>query len=83
MNIILISLVLLQVVSDTAQQVIDTIVNTGLGVHTATGGGQLINGVDNGVTASILSVIIGAIWRAIEKRRLEKRLKKKFEAEGK
>lgn len=82
MNIILISLVLLQVVSDTASQVIEAIVNTGIGVHAATGGGQIINGIDNGVTASILSVIIGAIWRAIEKRRLEKKLKKKFD-EGK
>lgn len=83
MQILILGAMLLQIASDTAQQVIDTVVNTGLAIHNATGGGQLINGIDNGFTASVLSVLIGAIWRAIEKRKVEKRIRKKVKEEFK
>lgn len=58
---------------DTLNEVVNTIVNTGLQVHSATGGGQFINGVDNNVVGGIAGLIIVAIIRFFEKRKLKRK----------
>lgn len=58
---------------DTLNEVVNTIVETGLQVHTATGGGQLINGIDNNVVGGIAGLIIVAVIRFFEKRKLKRK----------
>lgn len=66
-------------VIDTLQIVANEIVNTGVAIHEATGGGQFIDGVDNSVIGSVLSLLIAAIVRHFEKRKLKRKYKKENE----
>lgn len=60
---------------DTLSEVINEVVNTGLQIHSATGGGQIINGVDNGVIGGIATLLITAVIRFFEKRKIHKKYK--------
>ena len=64
---------------DTLTQVVTDVVNTGIAIHENTGGGQLINGIDNGVVGSFISLLIAGIIRHFEKRKLKKKYKKEDE----
>ena len=63
-------------INDTIEIVVNEVVNSGLAIHEATGGGQLINGIDNGLTGSIVSILIAAVVRYFEKRKLKKKYQK-------
>lgn len=63
-------------IQDTIEIVVNEVVNTGLAIHEVTGGGQLINGIDNGLTGSIVSILIAAVVRYFEKRKLKKKYQK-------
>jgi len=58
---------------DTLNEVVNTIVSTGLDIHTATGGGNFINGVDNNVIGGVAGLIIVAVIRFFEKRKLKRK----------
>lgn len=64
---------LLQILNDTIGNVVETLVNTGVAVHEITGGGQIVNGVDNSVVGGVITLIVAAIVRAIEKRRIKRK----------
>jgi len=61
---------------DTLSEVVNTIVETGLQVHTATGGGQFINGVDNSVIGGIVATLIASAIRFFEKRKIKRKYAK-------
>lgn len=63
-------------IQDTIEIVVNEVVNSGLAIHEITGGGQLINGIDNGLTGSIVSILIAAVVRYFEKRKLKKKYQK-------
>ena len=67
---------LIQVINDTLQLVVSEVVNTAVAVHEATGGSQIINGVDNGIIGSVISLIIAAAIRHFEKKKIKKRYNK-------
>lgn len=60
---------------DTLQTVVNDVVNTGIAIHENTGGGQIINGIDNGVIGSFLSLLLAGIIRFFEKRKLKRKYK--------
>ena len=66
---------LIQIV-DTVNSVVNEVVNTSIAIHENTGGGQIINGIDNSVVGSFFTLLITGIVRFIERRRLIKKLKK-------
>ena len=63
-------------VTDTINLVVSEIVDTSFAIHENTGGGQIINGIDNAVVGSFLTLIISSVVRYFEKKRLIKKLKK-------
>lgn len=63
-------------ITDTIEIVVNEVVNSGLAIHEATGGGQLINGIDNGLTGSIISILLAAVVRYFEKRKLKRKYQK-------
>jgi hypothetical protein len=67
---------ILSQITDTMQTVVNEVVNTSIAIHELTGGGQLINGIDNGLTGSIVSILIAAVVRYFEKRKLKKKYQK-------
>ena len=67
---------LIQVINDTLTTVVSEVVNTAVAVHEATGGSQIINGVDNGIIGSVISLIIAAAIRHFEKKKIKKRYNK-------
>lgn len=67
---------ILQIVNDTLGQVVNDVVNTAVAVHEATGGGQIIKGLDNGIVGSLLSLIIAGVIRHFEKRKIKRKYKK-------
>jgi len=66
---------LIQIVTDTIGQVVNEVVETSIAIHENTGGGQIINGVDNSVVGSLFTLLITGIVRFFERRRLLKKLK--------
>jgi hypothetical protein len=66
---------LIQIV-DTINNVVSEVVNTSIAIHENTGGGQIINGIDNSVVGSFFTLLLTGIVRFIERRRLIKKLKK-------
>jgi hypothetical protein len=70
---------LIQIINDTIGQVVNEVVNTSIAIHENTGGGQILNGVDNSVIGSMFTLLITGIIRFIERRRLVKKLKKENE----
>ena len=66
---------LIQIV-DTINNVVSEVVNTSIAIHENTGGGQIINGIDNSVIGSFFTLLLTGIVRFIERRRLIKKLKK-------
>ncbi len=69
---------LIQIV-DTINNVVSEVVNTSIAIHENTGGGQIINGIDNSVVGSFFTLLLTGIVRFIERRRLIKKLKKENE----
>ena len=67
---------LLQVVQDTLTLVVNDVVNTAVAVHEATGGGAIIQGVDNGVVGSIVTLLVAGIIRYFEKRKIKRKANK-------
>ena len=61
-------------ITDTVQTVVNEVVNTGIAVHEYTGGGQIINGIDNSIIGSLVSIIVAAIVRHFERKKLKKKL---------
>ncbi len=49
------------------------VVNTAVAVHEATGGGAIIQGVDNGVVGSIVTLLVAGIIRYFEKRKIKRK----------
>lgn len=72
-------MILIQILNDTIGQVVNEVVETSIAIHENTGGGQIINGVDNSVVGSLFTLLITGIVRFIERRRLIKKLKKENE----
>ena len=66
---------LLQIVQDTLTQVVGEVVNTAVAVHEVTGGGAIIQGVDNGVIGSIVTLLVAGIIRYFEKRKIKRKNK--------
>ena len=64
---------------DTLTHVVNDVINTGIAIHENTGGGQIINGIDNGVVGSFISLLIAGFIRYFEKRKLKKKYKKENE----
>ena len=69
---------LIQII-DTVNSVVSEVVNTSIAIHENTGGGQIINGIDNSVVGSFFTLLLTGIVRFIERRRLIKKLKKENE----
>lgn len=67
---------ILQIINDTLGQVVNDVVNTAVAVHEATGGGQIVKGLDNGIVGSLLSLIIAGVIRHFEKRKIKRKYKK-------
>lgn len=63
-------------ITDTINFVVSEVVETGISIHENTGGGQIINGVDNSIISSLFTIVIAAIVRHFEKRKLKKKLQK-------
>lgn len=61
---------------DTINFVVSEIVETGVAIHETTGGGQIINGVDNSIVSSLFTLIFAAIVRHFEKKKLKKKSEK-------
>jgi hypothetical protein len=61
---------------DTMQNVINEVVNTSIAIHKNTGGGSIINGIDNGLIGSVVSLLIAAIIRHFEKRKIKRKYDK-------
>lgn len=66
-------------ITDTIGSVVNEVVSTSIAIHENTGGGQIINGVDNTVVGSLITLVLTGIVRFIERRRLIKKLKKENE----
>ena len=64
---------LLQILNDTINQVINDVVNTGIAIHQATGGGEIINGVNNSVTSGLITIVVALVVRFFEKRKIHKK----------
>jgi hypothetical protein len=60
---------------DTLTTIVNEVVSTGIAIHENTGGGQLINGIDNGVIGSFVSLLIAGFIRYFEKRKLKRKYK--------
>ena len=67
---------LLQVVQDTLTTAISEVVNTAVAIHEVTGGGTIIQGVDNGVVGSMLTLLVAGIIRYFEKRKIKRKANK-------
>lgn len=67
---------LLQLVQDTLTTVVSEVVNTAVAVHEVTGGGAIINGLDNGIVGSVVTLLVAAIIRHFEKRKIKRKEKK-------
>jgi hypothetical protein len=63
-------------ITDTINLIVNEVVNTGFSIHENTGGGQIINGIDNAVVGSFLTLLISSVVRFFERKRLIKKLKK-------
>jgi uncharacterized membrane protein YeaQ/YmgE (transglycosylase-associated protein family) len=70
---------ILQVITDTIGSVVNEVVSTSIAIHENTGGGQILNGVDNTIIGSLITLIVTGIIRAIERRRLIKKIRKENE----
>lgn len=66
-------------ITDTIGTVVNEVVSTSIAIHENTGGGQIINGIDNTVVGSLITLVLTGIVRFIERRRLIKKLKKENE----
>jgi hypothetical protein len=64
---------LLQVVQDTLTTAVSEVVNTAVAIHEVTGGGAIIQGVDNGVVGSIVTLLVAGIIRYFEKRKIKRK----------
>jgi hypothetical protein len=67
---------LLQVVQDTLTTAVSEVVNTAVAIHEVTGGGAIIQGVDNGVVGSIVTLLVAGIIRYFEKRKIKRKANK-------
>lgn len=67
---------LLQVVQDTLTTAISEVVNTAVAIHEVTGGGTIIQGVDNGVVGTIVTLLVAGIIRYFEKRKIKRKANK-------
>lgn len=67
---------LLQLVQDTLTTVVSEVVNTAVAVHEVTGGGAIINGLDNGIVGSVVTLLVAAIIRHFEKKKIKKKANK-------
>lgn len=70
---------LIQILNDTISSVVNEVISTSIAIHENTGGGQIINGVDNTIVGSLITLVLTGIVRFIERRRLIKKLKKENE----
>lgn len=66
---------LIQIVQDTLTTAISEVVNTAVAIHEVTGGGSIIQGVDNGVVGSMLTMLVAGIIRYFEKRKIKRKNK--------
>jgi hypothetical protein len=64
---------LLQVVQDTLTTAVSEVVNTAVAIHEVTGGGTIIQGIDNGVVGSMLTMLVAGIIRYFEKRKIKRK----------
>lgn len=64
---------LLQVVQDTLTTAVSEVVNTAVAIHEVTGGGTIIQGIDNGVIGSIVTLLVAGIIRYFEKRKIKRK----------
>jgi hypothetical protein len=64
---------LLQVVQDTLTTAVSEVVNTAVAIHEVTGGGTIIQGIDNGVVGSIVTLLVAGIIRYFEKRKIKRK----------
>ena len=67
---------ILQIINDTIGSVVNEVVSTSIAIHENTGGGQIINGVDNTIIGSLITLVLTGIVRFVERRRLIKKFKK-------
>lgn len=67
---------LLQVVQDTLTTAVSEVVNTAVAIHEVTGGGTIIQGIDNGVVGSIVTLLVAGIIRYFEKRKIKRKANK-------
>jgi hypothetical protein len=67
---------LLQVVQDTLTTAVSEVVNTAVAIHEVTGGGTIIQGIDNGVVGSMLTMLVAGIIRYFEKRKIKRKANK-------
>jgi hypothetical protein len=65
---------LLQVVQDTLTTAVSEVVNTAVAIHEVTGGGTIIQGIDNGVVGSIVTLLVAGIIRYFEKRKIKRKV---------